>query len=172
MDENPLSASLSNCWCFPNARWYFKKFLKCFPLKVGCSCKPASYLSSEWLEQGLPQTCQRGSWSQEPQRGLGKPSLMATAFSLCVPGGEAGQYNRLAKRPVLCLMVYWYPSIRHHDLGVFLAPLYLRKTEDIRDKLGLEGERWDQTSLESCGSVLLSWKDSSCDWARQEVIVV
>lgn len=34
-------------------------------------------------------------------------------------------------------------GVRYHDLALFLTPLCLKKTEDIRDKMGLEGEKWD-----------------------------
>jgi len=131
-----------------NARWYFQKLLKRSLPKACCSCRAASGLSSERLEQGVPQVPEgelkpTTVFSQLPQRGWGKHSLADTAFSLCVPGGHAWVGNRCTERPVLYPVVYWYTGVICHDLGLLLTTLYLHKTEGIRDNLGPEGERWD-----------------------------
>lgn len=112
-------------------------------------------------------------FSQLPQRSLVKRSLTDTAFSLCMPAGEAWVWNRLTKRPVLQPMVYWYSSVRYPDLGLFLTPLYLYKMEVIRDKAGpWRGKMGLDQAYRRCGNMLLFWKDSSCGWARQGVIVM
>lgn len=110
-----------------NACWYFQKIMKSSPLKACCSCKPAFCLPSKWLKQGVPQ---RGSWS---------PPWSSTNCHKRPGETLTDGHSPLTKKPVLSPIVYWYTGVWSHDLGLFLAPLYLYKT----DKLGLEGERLD-----------------------------
>lgn len=123
-----------------NAHWYFQKFLKCSQHESVLQLQASSCLSSGWIRSAM-----EGLEGQLCSPHLAAPECPGdTAHSLCMPEGSMSvEQAPKTISPPHPFYPYWCTGVRHHDLGLFSTPLCWNKTKDVRDKLDLEGERWD-----------------------------
>lgn len=138
-----------------NAHWYFQKFLKCSQLKVCCSCEPAPVCPLTGA--GVPWGAGRAAGAHcSPHLAAPEcPGTQPTAVSAWGKHeGRTGSQKCQSSIPPLPLLMRWWKVSWFWD---GFNSLGLNKTEDIRDKLDLEGERWDQARLIEHITVLKWW---------------